>query len=74
MKGKIVLARYGRVWRGVKPKLAQDHGAVGCLIYSDPREDGYFQGQRLSRRSDAAGARSAARQRDGHGDLYRAIL
>ncbi len=44
VKGKIVIARYGKSWRGVKPKLAQEHGAVGCLIYSDPREDGYFQG------------------------------
>jgi N-acetylated-alpha-linked acidic dipeptidase len=43
LKGKIVIARYGRSWRGLKPKLAQDNGAVGCLIYSDPREDGYFQ-------------------------------
>ena len=43
VKGKIVIARYGRSWRGLKPKLAQDNGAVGCLIYSDPREDGYFQ-------------------------------
>ena len=44
VKGKVVIARYGRSWRGVKPKLAQEHGAVGCLIYSDPRDDGYFQG------------------------------
>jgi N-acetylated-alpha-linked acidic dipeptidase len=43
IKGKIVIARYGRSWRGLKPKLAQDNGAVGCLIYSDPREDGFFQ-------------------------------
>ncbi len=43
VKGKIVIARYGRSWRGLKPKLAQDNGAVGCLIYSDPREDGFFQ-------------------------------
>jgi N-acetylated-alpha-linked acidic dipeptidase len=42
--GKIVIARYGKSWRGVKPKVAQEHGAVGCLIYSDPRDDGYFQG------------------------------
>jgi len=42
VKGAIVIARYGRVWRGIKPKLAADHGAVGCLIYSDPRDDGYF--------------------------------
>jgi N-acetylated-alpha-linked acidic dipeptidase len=41
VKGKIVIARYGGGWRGLKPKLAQDHGAVGCLIYSDPADDGY---------------------------------
>lgn len=39
--GKIVIARYGSGWRGLKPKLAQDHGAIGCIIYSDPEEDGY---------------------------------
>ncbi|MGH9476839.1 MAG: transferrin receptor-like dimerization domain-containing protein [Terriglobales bacterium] len=44
VKGKIVLARYGHSWRGIKPWLAYEHGAVGCLIYSDPRDDGYFQG------------------------------
>jgi N-acetylated-alpha-linked acidic dipeptidase len=44
VKGKIVIARYGRSWRGIKPKMAQENGAVGCLIYSDPRDDGYFQG------------------------------
>ncbi len=43
-KGKIVVARYGKSWRGTKAKVAQENGAVGCLIYSDPREDGYFQG------------------------------
>ena len=42
--GKIVLARYGKSWRGIKAKLAQTHGAIGCLIYSDPHDDGYFQG------------------------------
>ena len=42
VKGNIVIARYGRVWRGLKPKLAQDHGAAGCLIYSDPRDDGFY--------------------------------
>jgi N-acetylated-alpha-linked acidic dipeptidase len=41
VKGKIVLARYGSGWRGLKPKLAQEHGAIGCLIYSDPADDGY---------------------------------
>ena len=44
VKGKIVLARYGGSWRGIKPKVAAEHGAVGCLIYSDPRDDGYFAG------------------------------
>ena len=44
VKGKIVIARYGHSWRGIKPKLAQENGAVACLIYSDPRDDGYFQG------------------------------
>jgi len=42
--GKIVIARYGGSWRGIKPKVAAEHGAIGCIIYSDPHEDGYFQG------------------------------
>ena len=42
--GKIVIARYGGSWRGIKPKVAAERGAVGCLIYSDPRDDGYVQG------------------------------
>jgi len=44
VKGKLVIARYGRSWRGIKPKVAAEKGAIGCLIYSDPRDDGYFQG------------------------------
>jgi N-acetylated-alpha-linked acidic dipeptidase len=44
VKGAIVIARYGQTWRGIKPKLAAEHGAVGCLIYSDPRDDGYARG------------------------------
>ena len=44
VKGKIVIARYGGSWRGIKPKVAAEHGAVGCIIYSDPRNDGYSQG------------------------------
>src|SRR5580765_6996987 len=44
VKGKIVLARYGASWRGIKPKVAAEHGAVGCLIYSDPRDDGFYNG------------------------------
>jgi N-acetylated-alpha-linked acidic dipeptidase len=45
VKGAIVIARYGRSWRGIKPKVAAEHGAVGCLIYSDPADDGYVQGE-----------------------------
>ena len=41
VKGKIVIARYGGGWRGLKPTLAHDHGAVGCIIYSEPKDDGY---------------------------------
>jgi N-acetylated-alpha-linked acidic dipeptidase len=44
VRGKIAIARYGKSWRGIKPKVAAEHGAVGCIIYSDPRDDGYFQG------------------------------
>ena len=44
VKGRIVIARYGGGWRGIKPKVAYENGAIGCLIYSDPRDDGYFQG------------------------------
>ncbi|HEY2431829.1 MAG TPA: transferrin receptor-like dimerization domain-containing protein [Vicinamibacterales bacterium] len=44
VKDKIVIARYGQSWRGIKPKVAYEHGAVGCIIYSDPHEDGYFRG------------------------------
>ncbi|MBL8125643.1 MAG: M28 family peptidase [Blastocatellia bacterium] len=44
VKGKIVIARYGGSWRGIKPKVAAEHGAIGCIIYSDPRNDGYYQG------------------------------
>ena len=41
VRGAIVIARYGKGWRGLKPRLAQEHGAIGCLIYSDPADDGY---------------------------------
>lgn len=44
VRGKIVLARYGRSWRGIKPKVAAEHGAIGCLIYSDPEDDGFVRG------------------------------
>jgi N-acetylated-alpha-linked acidic dipeptidase len=42
VKGAIVIARYGQSWRGIKPKVAAEHGAIGCLIYSDPRDDGFY--------------------------------
>jgi N-acetylated-alpha-linked acidic dipeptidase len=44
VRGAIVIARYGESWRGIKPKVAAEHGAVGCLIYSDPKDDGYATG------------------------------
>jgi N-acetylated-alpha-linked acidic dipeptidase len=44
VKGRIVLVRYGGGWRGLKPKLAYEHGAIGCVIYSDPADDGYGKG------------------------------
>jgi len=45
VKGAIVIARYGGSWRGIKPKVAAEHGAIGCIIYSDPKEDGYYAGE-----------------------------
>ena len=41
VKGAIVIARYGNSWRGIKPKVAAEHGAIGCILYSDPANDGY---------------------------------
>ncbi len=45
VKGRIVIARYGGGWRGIKPKVAAEKGAVGCIIYSDPKDDGFFEGE-----------------------------
>ncbi|HEX9106671.1 MAG TPA: M28 family peptidase, partial [Longimicrobiales bacterium] len=42
VKGKIVIAKYGESWRGIKPKVAAEHGAIGCILYSDPKDDGYW--------------------------------
>ena len=42
VKGKLVIARYYGGWRGIKPKVAAEHGAIGCIIYSDPKDDGYY--------------------------------
>ncbi|MEZ5361683.1 MAG: M28 family metallopeptidase [Bryobacterales bacterium] len=44
VEGKIVLARYMGGWRGIKPKVAAEHGAIGCIIFSDPKDDGFYQG------------------------------
>ena len=44
VSGAIVIARYGASWRGIKPKVAAEHGAVACIVYSDPRDDGYYTG------------------------------
>jgi len=44
VKGKIVIAKYYGSWRGIKPKVAAEKGAIGCIIYSDPKDDGYYQG------------------------------
>ena len=65
VEGAIVIARYGNSWRGIKPKVAAEHGAVGCLIYSDPRDDGYFVDDDLPQGADATRNRRAARQRHG---------
>jgi len=45
VKGAIVIARYGGAWRGIKPKVAAEHGAIGCIIYSDPKDDGFAPGE-----------------------------
>jgi N-acetylated-alpha-linked acidic dipeptidase len=45
VRGKVVIARYGGGWRGIKPKVAAEKGALACIIYSDPRDDGYFEGE-----------------------------
>ena len=65
-----MIARYGGSWRGIKPKVAAEHGALGCIIYSDPHEDGYFQGD-VFPKGPASARRRAARQRHGHADLSR---
>jgi N-acetylated-alpha-linked acidic dipeptidase len=62
VKGKIVIARYYGSWRGIKPKVAAEHGAIGCIIFSDPHEDGYFQGDVYPKggyRNDQSGQRGS---------------
>ncbi len=68
VKGKIVIARYGGSWRGIKPKVAYEHGAIGCIIYSDPRDDGYFQGDTYPKGAPSSSGGRAARQRARYAD------
>ena len=65
VKGAIVIAKYYHSWRGIKPKVAAEHGAIGCLIYSDPHDDGYTRRRRFPQGPHAQSGRRAARQRDG---------
>ena len=71
VKGKIVIARYGGSWRGIKPKVAAEHGAIGCLIYSDPRDDGYSQGDVYPKGGWRSEHRRAARLGRRHAGLPR---
>ena len=71
VKGAIVLARYGESWRGIKPKVAAEHGAIGCLIYLGSERRRLRRGRRVSEGPDASRRRRAARQRDGHAGLSR---
>ncbi len=69
VKGKIVITRYGGGWRGLKPKLAQTHGAVGCIIYSDPQQDGYGAGDVYPKGRHSSCGWIATRLGGGHADL-----
>jgi N-acetylated-alpha-linked acidic dipeptidase len=64
VKGAIVIARYGGAWRGIKPKVAAEHGAVGCIIYSDPRKTTATRPASLSQRPLSPRRRRAARRCD----------
>src|SRR5687768_3355905 len=62
VRGKIVIARYGGSWRGIKPKVAAERGAIGCIIYSDPLDDGYAAGDVYPKgafRSDSSAQRGS---------------
>ena len=73
VKGAIVIARYGQSWRGIKPKVAAEHGAIGCIIYSDPSGDGYFKGDVFPSGGWRPSTGRAARQRHGHGLSGRSV-
>ena len=68
-----MIARYGAGWRGLKPKLAQEHGAVGCIIYSDPRDDGYSIDDAYPKGAGASEAGLPARLGGRHARSLRAI-
>src|SRR5213593_189985 len=62
VKGKIVIARYGNSFRGVKAKVAEENGAIGLIIYSDAADDGYAQGDVYPKgpwRPDSSGQRGS---------------
>ena len=69
--GKIVIARYGGSWRGIKPKVAHEHGGLGVILYSDPRDDGYLPGRRLSDGPYRMEHGRATRLRAGHAAVPR---
>jgi N-acetylated-alpha-linked acidic dipeptidase len=65
VKGAIVIAKYLHSWRGVKPKVAAEHGAIGCLIYSEPQDDGYTRDNVFPMGPMRPARWSPARQRHG---------
>jgi len=69
-RARSLIARYFGSWRGIKPKVAAEHGAVGCIIYSDPRRTVYTRGDVYPQGPLASPGRSAARQRSWTLPLY----
>jgi N-acetylated-alpha-linked acidic dipeptidase len=67
VKGAVVIARYGHNWRGIKPKVAAEHGAIGCIIYSDPQQDGYADADIYP---DGGGRTKDSVQRGGVNDTF----
>ena len=69
VKGKIVIVKYGGSWRGIKPKVAAEHGAIGCLIYSDPEDDGYAKAMFIRREHSDRKDGSSTRFSNGYAGL-----
>ena len=63
VKGKIVLVRYGELFRGLKVRNAQKRGAAGILIFSDPADDGFAKGDVYPAGPFRPGSADSARQR-----------